>query len=150
MKTFRLMLLLLSFIFFGMTGCATQYAYTPPESEAGLKCVAQCLSIKNTCRERELERARVAQKACERNSAQEYLECKARSEEEFNQCQEESEKEYYACLKYAEDRSSCHEEECKEKNCYERRCSESARFSYCENDYRECYQQCGGTIEVVK
>ena len=134
----------------GMTGCAKEYKYIPPTSEAGLQCVTQCLSIKNTCRDRELENARTAQKECKRQSAEEYLECKTRAEEEFFQCQEKAKEEYYACLKYASDRSLCEEKECEEKRCYERKCHESANFSSCDSDYRECYQQCGGVVEVME
>ena len=68
----------------------------------------------------------------------------------ITRCQEKAKEEYYACLKYASDRSTCEEKECEKEHCYERRCHESPNFRYCDNDYRECYQQCGGVIEVIK
>lgn len=150
MTAFKIFLTAFSCFVIGMTGCAKKYRYIPPDSQAGLKCVTQCLSIKDICRERELENAKAAQQACEKRSAEEYLECKISAEEEFVQCQEEAREEYYACLKYASERSSCHEKQCEEKYCYERGCYESPDFSSCDSDYRECYQQCGGIVEVIK
>ncbi len=149
MTAFRIWVIAFSFFFIGLTGCAEKYRYVPPTSEAGLQCVTQCLSIKNACRERELENARAAQQECEKRSADEYLECKIRAEEEYAQCQEKAKEEYIACLKYAGDRSSCHEEQCEKEHCYERGCYESPDFRACDSDYRDCYQQCGGEVEVI-
>lgn len=150
MTTYKTLVIALFFFVIGLTGCAENYRYIPPTSEAGLKCVTQCLSIKNTCRESELESAKAAQQECERRSSDEYLECKIRAEEEYVRCQEKAKEEYIACLKYASDRSSCHEEQCEEKSCYKRGCYESADFRICDSDYRDCYQQCGGVVEVIK
>lgn len=150
MTAFRILLIALSWFVIVLAGCAEKYRYIPPESQAGLQCVTQCMSMKNTCRDREVENARIAQEACEKNATEEYIECKIISEEEFVQCQEEAKEEYYACLKYASDRSSCEEKQCEKKHCYERTCYESANFRSCDSDYRECYQQCGGIVEVIK
>jgi hypothetical protein len=150
MAVLRILVIAFSFFVIGLTGCAEKYRYIPPTSEAGLECVTECLSMKNTCREHELERARAAQRECEKRSSDEYFECKRRTEEELAQCQEKAKEEYIACLKYASDRSSCHEEECEEKSCHKRGCYESANFRACESDYRDCYQQCGGVIEVIE
>ena len=150
MTVFRILITAFSFLFIGLTGCSTTYKYVPPTLQAGLQCVTQCLSMKNTCRDRELENARAAKQVCEKKSAEEYFECKTSADEEFFQCQVEAREDFYACLKYASDRSSCYEEECEEKDCYERRCREYANFRFCDNDYRECYQQCGGVVEVMK
>ena len=150
MNAFRISIAVFSCFVIGLTGCAKNYKYIPPKTEAGLQCVTQCLSMKNTCRERELKNARASQKACEKKSAEEYLECKISAEEEFAQCQEEAKDEYYACLKYAKDRSTCDEKQCEKKHCYERRCHESPNYRSCDINYRECYQQCGGVVEVIK
>ena len=88
MTTYKTLVIALFFFVIGLTGCAENYRYIPPTSEAGLKCVTQCLSIKNTCRERKLESDKIAKQQCERRSADEYLDCKIRAEEEFAQCQE--------------------------------------------------------------
>ncbi|MBN1831843.1 MAG: hypothetical protein JW896_07000, partial [Deltaproteobacteria bacterium] len=120
MTAFRIWVIALTCLVIGLTGCAKEYRYIPPTSEAGLQCVTKCLAVKDACRDRVLESARVVQQECERQSAEEYLECKIRAEEEYSQCQDKAKEEYYACLKYASDRSLCEGKKCEEERCYKR------------------------------
>ena len=104
-----------------LSGCVTQYTYTPPTSPQGQACVAKCSSTQQVCKAREDDRVAY----------------------ELPQCEREAEIEYIACLKYSKtekDEESCHKE-----SCYI-----SPNYYMCESEFRECFQLCGGTIGILK
>jgi hypothetical protein len=101
-----------------LSGCkTTRYQFTPPPSDQGRLCVAQCASIKETCRGHEIRRAQSEKNACERTEDQVFR----------------------ACIS----KPSSDEKACKKQRKY---CSSSEHTWRCDEDYRSCYQNCGGTI----
>lgn len=132
------------------TGCAKQYSYMPPKSEAGLQCVSQCQERKNTCRDIEAHRASKNKHACEVQADTEYSSCVTNAEDESYVCQKDAKDDYYACLKYASDRSICHEKPCKQERCVKQTCYNSPNYRNCESEFSICFQQCGGTIQEIE
>ncbi|MGL1930709.1 MAG: hypothetical protein OCC45_02990 [Desulfotalea sp.] len=149
MKSSNLLFLLLCCVI-SMTGCAVEYQYTPPTSEQGLECIMQCQSIKTECRDYEMESARIERIECKKTSAYKYERCQRRAFRDFSICERKAKNEYYSCLKYAENRATCVEEICVEEYCYEDSCYSTANYNMCKSDYSQCYQACGGIIEVIK
>lgn len=131
-------------------GCAREYVYTPPPTEEGIKCAAQCQARQEACRNQQADSAAAAQRRCNSDSSAEYEQCLVSAEEAYGNCQEETQTEYYACLKYAEKRSSCVQESCTKKSCYKKSCRKSPNYGVCDSEFRACYQQCGGKVEIMK
>ena len=101
--------------------CETQYTYTPPSSPQGQQCVARCSHLQQDCKAR--EDRRVA--------------------EERPRCEREADIEYIACLKYA--KTDKDKEACSRSSCYI-----SPSYYQCDNDFRQCFQVCGGIIGIMK
>ncbi len=104
-----------------LSGCVTQYSYTPPTTPQGQQCVAKCERQQQACKIREDERVAIEKPQCERDADVEYI----------------------ACLKYAKTE--------KDKDaCYRSSCYVSPNYYACDNDFRQCFQVCGGTVGVLK
>lgn len=102
-------------------GCAKEYVYSPPTTAEEKACVASCQNNQQSCRSNEQQR---------------YTNAKT-------QCEREADIEYTSCLKYAKtdvDRAGCDK-----KGCYN-----SANYAFCDSEFRDCYQNCGGTVGVMK
>ena len=107
-----------------LSGCETiSYRMTPPPSEMGRLCIAQCAGVRETCLGREEQRAYREREDCERRSERRLRQCLAEAGSDEPR------------------RKKCHRQS---GGCYR-----SADTSRCEEDYRQCYANCGGRIERV-
>ncbi len=132
-----------------LTSCATTtYKYTPPTTEAGLFCITQCQNVRNACRNNEANKAESKREECKEESKEEYAQCRNDANIEYQECKHTADADYVACLKYSKDRNSCQRVECSIPSCYKSSCYENPDYRYCESDYRECYQQCGGDVQI--
>ena len=120
-----------------ISACETQYTYTPPETQDGKNCVMQCQNNQTQCKGNEQQRAYTLQQ-----------ECMSKSNEANKQCEIESQADYNACIKYA--RTDFDRTMCTKKVCTKDSCGSSANFSFCEGEFRGCYQQCGGKVGIMK
>ncbi len=103
-----------------LAGCGpiydTVYSYTPPSSPAGKFCVDNCEDRQDDCERFENERA-------------EY--CEDRQREQMDRCADRISREKGRGPKF---------DECgKTESC-------TASLTRCEEDYRRCYGNCGGTV----
>lgn len=107
-----------------VSGCETiSYRLTPPPTEMGRLCIAQCAGVRETCLAREEQKARDERQDCER-----------REERRLRQCLHDAGNDQ-------ERRKKCHK--------YSSGCWSSAQTENCEAAYRDCYAICGGRIERV-
>lgn len=106
-----------------LPACQTvRYELRPPATETGRLCVTQCAGVRETCRGNEMRRARLERENCERRNDSTVRGCLARADspERRKDCERM--------------RSSCYASENEER---------------CEQDYRGCYGQCGGTVHKI-
>ncbi|AHF04986.1 membrane protein [Marichromatium purpuratum 984] len=96
----------------------TEYSYVPPADRAGKQCLNQCLNMRAMCRSQAESRAANARADCERNAMINYTAC-------------------MATAKSDSERSKC------SATSY---CSQDADTRQCEEEYRLCYENCGGTV----
>lgn len=120
-----------------ISACATQYTYTPPNTVEGRTCVTQCQTQLRSCRDTQQQRASDAYEVCKFNATHEQRQCEHRSLTEYN-----------ACLKFA--KTSIDRASCIQKSCIKGYCSSSVDYSFCEKEFRICYQNCGGRIDISK
>jgi hypothetical protein len=133
-----------------LSGCAKEYVYTPPKSEAGIACVSHCQERQAICRDRALSEADAKKSQCERTANREYKQCTFEAEQTFASCQETAKTDYYACLKYAQKRDTCRESACVKNTCSKQSCYRHVSYTQCDSEFRDCYQQCGGRIDEAK
>lgn len=123
-------------------GCGPQYVYTPPTTTEGRACVAQCQTTQASCR--------VYQ---DRQGSAEAERCRQEASYQFGQCQHDLEVQYTACLRFARsdaDQASCDKDH-KKHACFEQICpSGTGQYGVCDQDYRGCFQNCGGQVGVVQ
>lgn len=118
----RKIMMLFTFItLLGLAGCGPEYTYTPPLSPIGQACVMRCQDTQGECTHKAQKRADRKQAKCEKQAAHEH----------------------YACLLYA--KTDADRAKCQKSGCYE-----YADTERCDNDFRACFQQCGGIVGVVK
>ena len=98
----------------------TTFTYTPPETDAGKLCIAQCENNKIQCAQ--LEQMRYS--SCQQQSDFDYHLCRSRRVYRYNH------KGHRKCV------SNCY---CYHRNCYQ-------KTTACESNYRLCYEACGGKI----
>ena len=103
------------------SGPTTEYRYIPPESETGRLCIASCQTNRTLC--------------CQEKK-QKYRECQQL--EELRRLHREN---CLLRLQDDQDRAVCYQPGiqpfCWLPNCHE-----------CDTQYRECYQNCGGSVEA--
>jgi hypothetical protein len=105
-----------------IAGCSTvRYEYFPPASEQGRMCITHCQGIREMCRGNEINRTQSERYACEQ-----------RSESVFRNCQ-----------RHANSREEA-------KKCYRPACNVYENTWRCDEDFRQCFVGCGGTINVIK
>ena len=142
---------MLGFIIMLLTGCtSTQYRYIPPPTEAGLNCVTQCQQHQNVCMNNEQINASAAYRQCQELSAMEYDRCLQDARMDFYRCDKIAERDYKHCLKHDKAVDQCRKKKCHKTHCYQNRCYKTADYSMCKSNFRECYQQCGGIVEVIE
>lgn len=106
-----------------LSGCeTTRYEYAAPNTDSGRQCTALCASVREMCRGNEQQRAQFEKQSCERSADNSYFLCMNRAK---NRDQEKD------CLSH---RNSCYASE----NTYR-----------CEDEYRQCFTNCGGTIKTI-
>jgi len=105
-----------------LSGCS-HCVYHPPASEAGRQCVVQCAGVREMCIGNENARAQNERAACEQRNRVNYQTCMkhAKTNDEANACSRA-----------------------------QNSCSANASTYRCEDSYRACYVNCGGTVQVVK
>lgn len=133
-----------------LTGCATEYTYAPPITMEGKQCVQQCQTTQSSCRNLQSQNALASRQQCESTSSAAFSQCDTETNAKYNQCQQESQQDYNSCLKYASNRATCRQKICFKESCYKPSCYQSADYSYCDGEFRSCYQNCGGTVGVMK
>ncbi|MCP3685312.1 MAG: hypothetical protein GY861_21880 [bacterium] len=107
-----------------MMGCSTApvyettYSYTPPASQEGKTCTAQCEYSKLQCEELEDKNKEL---------------CAERAERNYDDCQEEKEEKK--------------DDEGYQGSCFNEAWKCSADYERCEKMYRACFQVCGGTVD---
>ena len=114
-----------------LTGCGpyykTDYTFVPPESTSGKRCINGCLTnLQN----------------CELQAQQNYQAC-------LNRARESAQASYAMYLvAQSADKHNKHIQTFDEFNSFRgNNCSELT--SICHNSYRECYQNCGGTVDAT-
>lgn len=115
-------LLLLAFALLASACQTIRYELRPPASDVGRLCVTQCGGNKESCRSNEIRRARLERDSCERRS----------------------DSTLHACLAMAnspEMRRNCHNKKPS--------CSTYENTTYCEEEYRQCFAGCGGTVTKI-
>jgi len=140
----------LAFITVMLAACAKEYTYTPPSTDEGRRCVAQCQTTQASCRSNQFQGASSAQQQCESNAAQVQSQCERTAEEKYSQCQSASQADYNSCLKYSSNRASCYQQVCLKESCFKQGCYQSADYGFCDSEFRGCYQNCGGTVGIMK
>jgi hypothetical protein len=118
-----------------LSACATEYTYTPPATAEGKACVGKCQGTQQACRDQQDTRASRARRQCEEESD--------RREEK---CEVEASADYLACLRYA--RTEDERKACQKRTCDASACSDAPHYSLCDSDYRACYENCGGKVDV--
>ena len=107
-------------------GCEMMhYEYRAPATDQGRRCVTQCASIKEMCRANEMQVAQQNKDSCERTNDIKYK----------------------ACLSRAQNKDQVHDcdKERKESSCW------AMDTTYrCDEEYRSCFVNCGGTIIETK
>ena len=97
------------------------YKFTPPATTEGKACIAKCEEKQDSCSSGIKEKA----------------------DKKFEDCENKNKQEYDSCLKYSSNRAACSPNE---KICIH----DFVSTSSCEEKYRTCYQNCGGTVEILK
>lgn len=133
-----------------LTGCATEYTYAPPTTMEGKQCVQQCQVTQGSCRNLQSQNALAARQQCESTSSRAFSQCETEASAKYSQCQQESQQDYNSCLKYASNRAICRQKSCFKETCYKPSCYQSADYGFCDGEFRSCYQNCGGTVGVMK
>ncbi len=105
-----------------VTGCVTtRYEYSAPHTEQGRYCATQCAAIKDACQRDEIDRTQY----------------------DYNLCQQRSEYQYHDCLHHARS-----DEEA--KRCFRQACWNNPNTWRCDENYRQCFTGCGGTVHTIK
>ena len=105
-----------------MSACTTiRYEHIPPTTDQGRICVTQCAGVREMCQGNEINRAQSERYACEQRS----------------------ESSYRNCLHHAENRDQS-------KKCYRPACYAHENTWRCDENYRQCFVGCGGTIHTIK
>ena len=126
MKTcyFQIIAVICSAFLFSACGpiYSNYYEYTPPRSDSGKQCITTCRLVREECRSRE----RRSYDSCQYRSQRIRRDCEARKHLVWDEKDRD-----WRCV------ANCH--------CPSNYCS-SPDFDSCEEDYRECYQDCGGLV----
>lgn len=105
-----------------LAACSTtRYEYHPPATEQGRICVTHCAGVREMCQGNEINRAQSERFACEQRS----------------------ESIYRNCLRQADNRDEA-------KKCYRSTCWASENTWRCDENYRQCFVVCGGSVHMYK
>lgn len=105
-----------------LAGCTTiRYEYFPPATEQGKICVTHCSGVREMCQGNEMQRAQYDRALCEQ-----------RSESIFR-----------TCLRQADNRDES-------KKCHRPACFAHENTWRCDENFRQCFVGCGGTIHAIK
>lgn len=105
-----------------VTGCGpvynTEYLYNPPADPQSRACIAQCNTNKMLCRGN----------------------ADLKAENERLRCDLQANGDYDRCLNRAVNDAA-------RAQCVKRSCYSTAESAICEDDFRTCFQTCGGVVE---
>ena len=105
-----------------LAGCTTiRYEYYPPASDEGRICVTHCAGVREMCQGNEIQRAQYDRALCEQRSDSVYR----------------------SCLHQASNKDEA-------KKCYRPACWTSENTWRCDENYRQCFVGCGGSIRAIK
>lgn len=105
-----------------VTGCATtRYEYVAPPTEQGRYCATQCAGVREICQGNEMNRAQA----------------------ERNACEQRSDYQYHDCLHHARNNDEA-------KRCVRPACWSNQNTWRCDENYRQCFVGCGGTVHMFK
>ena len=105
-----------------LAGCTSiRYEYFPPNTDQGRFCITQCAGIREMCLGNEIQRAQYDQAICEQRA----------------------ESQYRSCLRHADSKKEA-------KQCYRHSCYSSENTWRCDEDYRRCFVNCGGVINIIE
>ncbi len=108
-----------------LSGCeSTHYVFRPPASDQGRMCVTQCAGTREACRGNEIRRAQGEKATCERSA----------------------DASYHTCMAQPVAREKEHD---KARDCEKKRksCWSYENTDRCDDDYRNCFVNCGGSVE---
>lgn len=107
-----------------LAGCSfVRYEYHPPASEAGRQCIVQCAAVREMCISNENNRAQNDRIACEQRNRWNYQQCMRRADDK-------------------DDAKACARAQ--------PTCWANANTFRCEENYRSCYVNCGGKINIIE
>ena len=107
-----------------LSACQTvRYEYKAPDTPDGRQCVVQCASVREMCRSNENQRAQSERRSCERRSETTYLVCMDGARGNKDQ-----------------------QSECNRKR---GRCYEYPSYLRCNEEYNQCFSNCGGTVHKI-
>lgn len=105
-----------------LVACSTtRYEYHPPATEQGRICVTHCAGVREMCQGNEINRAQSERFACEQRS----------------------ESMYRSCLRKSDNRDES-------KKCHRAACWANENTWRCDENYRQCFVVCGGSIHMYK
>lgn len=105
-----------------VSGCVTtRYEYVAPTTEHGRMCAMQCSTSREFCQQNEMNRAQYEQQACEQRSDYQY----------------------HDCLHHARSDKDA-------KRCFRQACFSNANTWRCDENYRQCFTGCGGTVHAIR
>ena len=109
-------------VLLSLIGCKSiHYQYIAPASEQGKICITHCAGVREMCHGNEIQRAQYDQALCEQRS----------------------ESIYRNCLHHADSKDEA-------KKCYRPACWSHENTWRCDENYRQCFVSCGGTIHIFE
>lgn len=121
-----------------LSACSTtEYIYTPPATPEGRACVERCSVAQTACRKDQDEKAEKQLARCEEESHRREMVCTLRAPID-----------YATCLRLA--KTEAQRAACAQEDCEQPACQVSPSYAMCSNDFRVCYQTCGGTVRAVE
>ena len=107
----------------------------------GKECVAECRREQNACENFERFKNR-GQQQCEDMADNEYRLCETNADWDYSQCQSQSLSDYLSCLNNPHQNTGCIQATCIKATCIKQTCAQLPSFSFCDNDFQACYQNC--------
>jgi hypothetical protein len=105
-----------------VSGCVTtRYEFMAPPTEEGRFCTTQCASVQEGCQSNEINRAQNERYACEQRS--EY--------------------QYHSCQRHARSDDEA-------RKCFRTACFSNPNTWRCNENYRQCFVGCGGTVQTIR
>lgn len=118
----------------------TRYTLTPPPSAQGRTCVATCQGNQQLC----ISNARAEAQQCESNARQQVEDCNRNADNAYRDCVRYNTSAGNSHVAYCRSRHDTDRQSCSNYRPY---CNASTN---CDAGYRQCFQQCGGTVQATR